>query len=204
MRNSLLLGIYGRYDIVDERDNIPDVSLVLEGPFPSCFIPAGKYMRPDIVLDGSGNPIVMSSSVKGRRCVYALYRFVLPYTANCDLGCIYVPLWEECKAKQNEVMALLPRVFLDGYNGTSVKTWLLAHVHEIIKYCMALRSEWKYPIKGFNINRYLFKRCGKEYERNLGLLIGQLFRFGGDEVVAALRIAGGGDFLRKAGLWTKH
>jgi hypothetical protein len=187
--------------------NEEEREVVMRAPFPRWLVPVGKQMEPVALKSGDGEELIVSGLGTGQNeaGMYRAYQFVLPRCSFCDLGIIYVPCaWGPDDFLREEkglddVMAPLQRIFFAGYLGADVRERLFSNVTLVLRHFSRLFSEWKYPKRGYDISRLAFRKASAGLQRNMALNTGQLIRFAGDEMLVALRIAGGGKYLKAAG-----
>ena len=174
------------------------------------FINAGEMMYPEPVYlrDGKSGEYrlrTVRDPLTGK--TYRKYRFVLPEDSSHDLGAVYIP--EEQHWKTGPALhpgldlhpkRALSQVLFSGYMGKQIKKWLVEHVSDIVGFFSLLKTEWRHPGESISTIRYSFNRAFQCYEKNVSLCIGQLLRFGGSELIVAVRVADGGEFLKVAEL----
>ncbi len=148
-------------------------------PFPSYLVTAGFYMEP-VEL----HPYPAPSRSADRR----LYKFVLPLAWDVDLGVV----------SPSPGDGLLSALFR-GYAGNSIRPWLLGHIDIVIGHLAEFDADSRYSPPPISSCRYVFDRATHVDRRNLALLVGQLERFGGEQLMIALKLSGADRLLRQAG-----
>jgi hypothetical protein len=166
------------------------------------YVRAGEHMRPERTFhwdEESGCWRVKKMTDSGSGNVFVPYRFVSPGGGGPDLGTWAIPV-EWTSNSEFDGTCTLPRILFGGYQGVDIRKILISGIDTINRHFQDLKTEWACPRNSISNVRYSFKKTNGGYQNNMGLLIGQLLRFGGMQLLVALRIAGCGEYLKAAGI----
>jgi hypothetical protein len=183
-QTAVIAGIWGDHDPFDPDGRGDRIARTAFGGFPAYLVAAGFHMEPrEVFREAEARPKEGSS-----RC----YRFVLPRDWGLDLGTLRL-------SPQTERKTPLIAAFMRGYDGADIRGWLLRNTEAVLAHLSRLESEWKAPPVAPETACYGFEKALHRFERNLALVFGQLERFGGDQVLVALKLCGGDAYLRLLG-----
>lgn len=183
-QTAVIAGIWGDQRPCDSDRTGGRIARTVSGGFPAYLVAAGFYMEPREVFREA------EAGTKTGSC--SCYRFVLPRDWGLDLGTVRL---STCTERKNPLIA----AFMRGYGGTDIRGWLLQNTDAVLAHLSQLECEWKAPPVAPETACYAFEKALHCFERNLALVFGQLERFGGDQVLVALKLCGCDPYLRLLG-----
>jgi hypothetical protein len=197
-RAALLAGIVGCGTRATTAEEEVLVRRVLEEPLARLFVLAGQRLLYEPLADGWGRPVTKLYRPEGHQedVPYAVLAHVLPHGDLVDLGRLHAPLaWLDAPPQlpgENPPTMMPPvsQALWAGSRGIDAGPWLLSHLHLVVEHLAALQDQCTASDGGPVAPCYRFVRARRTCERSLGLVLGQLRRYGGSALMIALRLSG--------------